>query len=182
MLAPEKGQRRIVERLYAERNAVHSGCPEPLEDGSLGRSRIGFGGDLDVGGEAEKPVRRLQNVGNQGRRHQARRAAAEKDRYEVAPPTMVVRHMLHFTPVGGCEPGLVDVLRDMRVEIAIRAFGPAERPVNIKRQRRDGGARHGKQAATSLAKASARWPISSFSCGSISPKVRPWPLATKIGS
>ena len=95
---------------------------------------------------------------------------------------MMFGHMPHFLPVGGGEAGFIDMLRDMRVEIAIGAFGTAEWPVNVKRQRGKGIIAHGKQAATSLANASARWPISSFSCGSISPKVRSWPLATKIGS
>ena len=104
---------------------------------------------------------------------------------------------------------LVDRLPDMAVEVAIGAFGNAERPVDVKGERpvvgfvlpNSGGpplfrrsgpslgsvlkqvqADVGRRASTSLRKASARWLIECFSAGSISPKVRSRPAGTNIGS
>src|SRR5205085_3637113 len=74
---------------------------------------------------------------------------------------------------------LVDRGTNMAVEVAIRAFADAERPVDVKRQR---VAAHSFSAATSLRKASARWLIRCLSSGSSSPKVCSYSTGTNIGS
>ena len=74
---------------------------------------------------------------------------------------------------------LVDGQADVTVEVAIRAFADAKRPVDVESQRFAG---HSRSAATSLPNASARWLILCFDSGSISPKVWSWPTGTNIGS
>ena len=88
-------------------------------------------------------------------------------------------------------PGLIHALPDMTVEVAIRTLGAAERPVDVEGERlarfgrrRFGFAAHGRGGrwAAICSKARARWVSGCFSSGSISPKLRPWPSGTKIGS
>src|SRR6185369_13318898 len=74
---------------------------------------------------------------------------------------------------------LVDARPDVTIEIAIRAFADAKRPMDVEGQRLAG---HSFSAATSLRKASARWLIACFSSGSSSPNVSSWPAGTNIGS
>src|SRR5262249_4621960 len=113
---------------------------------------------------------------------------AEEDRDDLA-----LRRQLGLTvEVGeqrGGPGGGVDLVADMAVEVAIRAFRPAERPVDVDGERL--GLGHccrmpaycdGKSAAASLVKARERWSIRYFSAGSISPKVISWPSGMKIGS
>ena len=171
MFASQKGQRLVTKGLHAERQPVHPGRAEPGEGLGFGGCGICLGGDLDIGGEAEQPVR----VGDDGLdkpgRHQAWRAASEKNAVETAAGPVCLCHMFKLPAVGAGESGMINLRRDMRIEITIGAFRPAKGPMDIEGEPGRGHG-HGKQAATSLAKASARWPISSFSCGSISPKVR----------
>ena len=63
---------------------------------------------------------------------------------------------------------MIYVFADMAVEVAIWAFGNAERPMDIKGQRRT---HIQKTEATSLAKALALWLIACFVCGAISANV-----------
>ena len=49
MFTAKEGQCRILERLDTKRHTVDAGCLEPPENGGLGRCRIGFGGDFNVG-------------------------------------------------------------------------------------------------------------------------------------
>src|SRR5581483_6805343 len=97
-----------------------------------------------------------------------RGAAAEEDRHHLV-RRRERRLALEVGGEGGFPPRRVDVLADMAVEVAIGAFRPAERPVDIDRQRR--GHRRGSSAAASFSKARARWLMRSLSAGSISPKV-----------
>ena len=72
---------------------------------------------------------------------------------------------------------LIDRVADMAVEVAIGAFGDAERPVDV-----EGEVAHLPSAATSKLNASARWLMACFSAGSISPNVRSILAATNIAS
>src|SRR5207237_9779123 len=74
---------------------------------------------------------------------------------------------------------LVDACANVAVEVAIRAFADAERPVDVERERLAG---HSLSAASSLRNASARWLILCFASGSISPNVCSCPIGTNIGS
>src|SRR3546814_7642893 len=84
---------------------------------------------------------------------------------------------------------LVDRAAYMAVEVAVRAFRPAERPVHVdaeawkgRLRRRGHRVQARKQPAISFANASARWLIVCFSSGSISPKVCRRPSGRNIGS
>ena len=129
---PAQGfQRRIVERLHAERDAIDAGRAIALEARRLHAGRVGLQRHLDIRRHA--PVFRdgVENAAHRLRLHQRRRAAAEEDR----------RHLLRRDARGG---GL-DLARegadiavfvdrgvaDMAVEVAIRALRQAERPVDI---------------------------------------------------
>ena len=81
--------------------------------------------------------RRRASVDQRGHRvrlHQAGRAAAEEDRGQpaAAEPFRLPRQ---FAAQRGAEARLRDALAHVRVEVAIRALGQAERPVDIERQR-----------------------------------------------
>src|SRR5690606_11222716 len=68
---------------------------------------------------------------DRGGRHQRRCAAAEEDRLHGASGGQR-GEMRQLAPVGGDEAGLVEgTAVDMRIEIAIGAFGGAEGPVDI---------------------------------------------------
>ena len=106
-------------------------------------------------------IRRWVGFDKQGR-HQAWRAASEKNAVETAAGPICLCHMFKLPAVGAGESGVINLCRDMRIEITIGAFRPAKGPMDIEGEPGRGHG-HGKQAATSLAKASARWPIFSFS-------------------
>src|SRR5687767_7000227 len=97
------------------------------------------------------------------RLHQRRGAAAEEYRSQSA-----AGELARFVGEVGEQRGapfiLVDGRADMAVEVAIRAFADAERPVHV-----EGEIAHHLSAASSFSKARARWLILCFSAGSISP-------------
>ena len=106
--------------------------------------------------------------------------------------------MLQLGQQGRPPARLVDGFADMAVEVAIGALGLAEGPMDVECQFGRGGISLGlashrgvdlgghtgasKQAATSLAKARARWLMACLAAGSISPKVRSWPSGRNMGS
>ena len=71
--------------------------------------------------------------------------------------------------IGGEEARLVDAaVADVAVEVAIRAFGPAERPMHIDAE----GILHFRHSPTiSFSKARMRCDMAFFFAGCISPKV-----------
>ena len=72
--------------------------------------------------------------GGHGRRlHQRRRAAAEEDRAQGAARRQV-REMIQLGHQGPRPARMVDTTADMAVEVAVWAFGPAERPVDVERE------------------------------------------------
>ena len=82
----------------------------------------------------EQPPRIVDQRGDRLRLHQARRAAAEEDRGQ--PPAPEPRRLPRQLPAQrGAEARLRDALPHMRVEVAVRALGQAERPVDIERER-----------------------------------------------
>ncbi len=136
VLAAEAAERRIVERLDAERQPVDAGRLEAHETCGLNRGRVGFQGHLEIGRQLKRLRRGLENRGAGLGRHQGRRAAAEEDRGQPRPlgcpgaqPLRLVRQL---PAIGGRPARLIDHLAgDMAVEVAIGAFDPAERPMDI---------------------------------------------------
>ena len=189
--APEKAQRIVVQRLDAEGDPVHAGRPKIVQARGLGRGRIGFEGDLRV--RRERPPRRrpLDDARHGLGRHQRGCAPAEEDAGDRR-PRQQRREMIQLAQQRPPPPGLIDAFPDMAVEVAIGALGEAEGPMDIEGERRrraiggrSGGGGHGpggRHAAANCSKARARWVSGCFSCGVISPKLRPWPSGMKIGS
>ncbi len=179
--AAEKAKRVGIERLHAERDAVDPGGADIAEATGLDRSRIGLERDLGFGGEGPALRDPLDQRRDRFGRHQRRRAAAEEDRRHD-PPACFGSVMVELGEQGAAPTNLVDRGSDMAVEVAIRAFRLAERPMDVDREGRDlrpipgrrfdqipakrRGAGHrgaSKHAATSFWKASARWLMRCFS-------------------
>src|SRR3954447_20127197 len=80
MQASKRLQRRVVQRLYAERHAIDTGCAKTTKARGLDAGRIGFQRDLDVGRNAPMPADCIEDGADGVRLHQGWRAAAEKDR------------------------------------------------------------------------------------------------------
>ena len=131
MQAAQRFQRGIVERLHAERDAVDAGCAIAAKPRRLDAGRIGLQRDLDIGGDAPVLADRIEDRADGLRLHQRRRAAAEKDRRHRA-ARRARRRGLDLARKGAGKALLVDRrVADMAVEIAIRAFRQAERPVHV---------------------------------------------------
>ncbi len=187
--AAEKRQRRVIQRLDPNRKPVHAGLAERGKPRGLRRRGVGLQRNLQIGSgwpvAADRGDQGMDRVGI----HQRWRAAAEEDTADRA-LLGLGGEILEFTQQCRRPPPMVHSFDHVAVEIAVRALGKAEWPVDIDGQGQDRttgvvGGLHGgyeKQAATSLRKASARWLIRCFSSGSISPKVMSRPSATNIGS
>ena len=134
MGAAQQAQGRRVERLDSERQPVDAG-------GGKGSKTIGFGGiwvglEGDFQARVDRPMgaHRVEQGRDGLRQHQRGRAPAEGHRADFA---------------SGCEDRLpvevgeqgprpaprIDTVADMAVEIAIRTFRPAERPVDVDSER-----------------------------------------------
>ena len=133
MGAAEEAQRRVVERLQAERDAVDPGGGEVGEARRLDRRGVGLERDLDVGREA--PMASAASI------RAATVAGGISD--GVPPPKKIEpsrrpgglsRFMGEVGEQRLAPLRLVDRLADMAVEVAIGAFGDAERPVDVERQ------------------------------------------------
>ena len=130
VLPAEEDQRVRVQALDPERDAVDAGGAEGAEPSRLDAGRVGLERDLEVGRRVEQPGRVCDQVGDGGRVHQARRTATEEDRAE-RPPSQPRRLPRQLGPQRAGEPGLVDAVAHVAVEVAIGALGQAERPVDI---------------------------------------------------
>ena len=100
------------------------------EPAGLDAGRVGFERHFEIAGRFEHADGIFDQQGGGLGRHQARCAAAEENRPQPAAaepgglPGQLGAQRL-------AEAILVDPVADMAVEIAIRAFGQAERPVNV---------------------------------------------------
>jgi hypothetical protein len=142
MAPAEEAERAVVKRLDAQRNPVHPGPAEACEATGLHRGRIGLQRDLRRCGETEGAAGAIDDGRNQVRRHERGRAAAEEQAVERPRPDpggdMRKLAEQRRLPAGG-----IDLVADMAVEVAIRAFGQAEWPVHIKPEARRGRALSG---------------------------------------
>ena len=129
--AAEHAQVGIVQRLHAERNPVDAGRAIAAEATRLDAGRIGFQRDLGVGFNrpviADRPEDRFDGRGL----HQRGRAAAEEDGGDRASPgqrgamrDFGAKRLDIAILVHGRAP-------DVAVEVAIWAFGQAERPMHV---------------------------------------------------
>ncbi len=131
MLAAERLEAVIVERLHAERGSVDPGGTVARELLRLDAGGVGFERDLDIVGNAPMAGDGLEDRVHCRRPHQRRRTAAKENAGDPA-PRCERSEMSKLGEIGGQEPRLVDAaVPDMRIEVAIGAFGPAERPVHV---------------------------------------------------
>ena len=133
MLAPEEGERLVMQRLHAKRDAVDPGGAEIRKLARLVRGGIGFERDLGIGREAPQALCLPDQRTRQRGRHQRRRAPAEEDRAYAAAfrQRMLVRQVgqqRRLPRVG------IHIIANMTVEVAIGALLQAEGPVDIKRK------------------------------------------------
>ncbi|MNL37831.1 hypothetical protein D3C87_1600040 [compost metagenome] len=206
MHAPERLEVGVVQRLHAERDAVDARRPEVAEAAGLDAGRIGFERDFAVRIDGPVLADRIEDRADGAALHQRGRAAAEEDRVDGAARRQC--GAMGDLAAEGCDvAALVRRLQpDMRVEVAIGAFGQAEGPVHIDGEARIRGRMQGgwplgeggrgahagflRQASASAWKARARCDrpgepsagMPCFSCAVISPKVLPWPSGWKTGS
>ena len=130
----EKAQGRRIERLHAERQPVDPGRGKRAEAAGLGRIRVGLEGNFDIRQHRPMPAHPVEQRRDCLGRHQRGRAAAEEYGAHFAP-----RHkrglMVEIGKQCPRPTRLIDRVSDMAVEIAIRAFRAAERPMDVDRQR-----------------------------------------------
>ena len=131
MLAAQRFQIIIVQRLHADRNAVDAGraiTPEILRfDGG----RVGFKGDLDMRRDCPERGDRVEHMAHGPGRHQRGRAAAEKNAADNA-ARRLRGEPCEFGCQGSRKRQRIDrLMAHMAVEIAIGALGLAEGPMNI---------------------------------------------------
>ena len=189
MQAPQRLQRCIVQRLHAERHAIDAGGAITAKARRLDAGGVGLQRDFDVGRNAPMLADGIENGADRVRLHQRWRAAAEKDRRHFA-AWRARRGGFDLACKGARKAFLIDRgVAHMAVEIAIRAFRQAERPVHIDAEgvlRVSAGQR---QISASFTKARARCdsprPSGGRPCFSmlvISPKVRVCPSGRNAGS
>src|SRR4051794_4444023 len=130
MLPSKQTQVRIVEALNPNGDAADTCGPKCSEAPSFDAGRIGLQGDFDIVCRLEQTLRVRDQQGDRLRFHQAWRAATEKDRRQ-SPPAKPCRFPFQLAAQGGTEAVLRDALAHVRVEVAVRALGQAERPVDI---------------------------------------------------
>ena len=127
----QRFQRGIVERLHAERDAVDAGRAIAGKARGLDTGRVGLERDFGIGGNVPVLADRIENGADGLRLHQRRRAAAEEDRGDLA-AGRARRGRFDFAREGAGKALFVDRgMADMAVEVAIRAFRQAERPVHV---------------------------------------------------
>jgi hypothetical protein len=131
MQPAEEMQRLVVQALDAQRHPIDPGHGQIGEIGCLHAAGIGFQRDLDSGIETPQPIGFGDQFCHQAGRHQRRCSAAEKDacqRFFRICLNMLMAHVRYerVFPDGGLRS-----FPDMAVEVAIRAFCDAERPVNV---------------------------------------------------
>ena len=121
----------IVQGLHAERDAVDAGLAIAAKTRRLDARRIGFERHLDLAIDRPDTRDRLEDRADRPRLHERGRAAAEEDAGHHAARRKLA-HMGKLGLEGANEARLVGRrMAHMAVEIAIRAFGEAERPMDI---------------------------------------------------
>jgi len=131
MQTSQRLQRSVVERLHAERYPIDAGGAIAAKPRGFDAGGIGFQRDFHIGRHAPVFADRIQDGADGLRLHQRRCAAAEKNRRYLAArgargggfdlASEGARKSLFF------DRGMAD----MAVEIAVRTFRQAKRPVHI---------------------------------------------------
>ena len=184
----------VVEALHAERDAIDAGGKVAVEAAVLDRAGVGFQGDLGIRGQRQALSHAVEQAGDQFRREQAGRAAAEKHTdYRPVDPRATFQRRGEVRAVG-IEVGqqMIDVVgvrrrfaaQTVRVEVAVRALLHAPRHVDVQRQRWREQAhawRSSRNRSCSRASAWPRWLSRFFSASSISATLCSWPSGRNTG-
>lgn len=131
MLAAQESQRRRIECLHTEGNAVHTGAAEILQAQSLDARWVGFQGNLEIRLGVEDCRGLIDQIAHGCRLHQAWGAATEKNGSQRA-ATEALCLPRKLRPQGGGKARLINPVSNMRIEVAIGALGETERPMDIK--------------------------------------------------
>ena len=124
-------QRGVVQRLHAERHPVDAGCAIAAKPCRLDAGGVGFQRDFGAGRDAPMLCDRIQNGADGLRPHQGWRAAAQKNRGYFA-ARRARGGGFDLACKGTRESILIDRgMPDMAVEIAIRTFRQAKRPMQV---------------------------------------------------
>ena len=131
VLAAERFEATVVERLHAERQTIDTGRGVTCEVPGLRAGRIRFERDLGIVGNRPMRGDRVEDRCDRAGAHERGRSAAEKDaRHGAARCTL--REMPKLGQIGVEETILVDAaVAYMGIEVAIGAFGLAERPMDV---------------------------------------------------
>ena len=172
-------QGRIVQRLHAERHTIHTRRAITLEPRRFHTGRIGFQCNFDVGRDGPMLGDGIEDRADGLRLHQRWRAAAQKDRRDLAARSALRRGFDLALEGAGKAEFVNRRVADMAVEVAIRTLRQAERPVHVDAKSFFRAAAHVRHISASFTKAFARWerpmPCGGRPCFSmlvISPKVR----------
>ena len=130
---PQPPQIRVVERLHPHRQPVHTRVGITAKAPRLDAGGVRLQRDLHVVRQRPSRARRLDHPRHRFRRHQRRRAAAKEDAAQHASGDLG-RQPRNLGAKGGQPTRLVDRRRHVAVEIAVRAFRRAERPVDVQRK------------------------------------------------
>ncbi len=137
--AAEEAQRGLVKRLHAERAAIHPRVAEGAQPRRLHAGRVRLQRDLDPRLGPRLDVKQRAGVGEQrGHRlrfHEGGRAAAEE--HAGQPPPADLRGRVRQFPAQCRAMACVvrPALAHVGVEVAIRALGGTEWPVDVERER-----------------------------------------------
>jgi hypothetical protein len=134
MCAAEEAKHRVVQSLQAQADTVDPCRRQIGKARRLDRRGVRLQRDLDPRREPPAALRIGQDRGHGGGGHQRRRAAAEEDRCQWAlRADLGLERQIREQ---GLTPAiLINTVANMAVEIAIRTFGDAERPMHVQRQR-----------------------------------------------
>ena len=130
VLAPERSEVAVVQRLHAQRHPPHPRRPKAKKLAGLDRGGVGLERDLEVGCCPPMTKSPLDHRRRGGRLHQGRGAPSEENgRQETGAGQG--RHVIELGQKRPPPALMVDAGPDMAVEIAIGTLGPAKGPVDI---------------------------------------------------
>ncbi len=140
---PRKRRRSSVERLDADRQAVHPSIEKGSRSVLVERRRVALHRDLDrVARCSELTAHATEHPAELSRLPEARGSAAEEDAPDL-PPGEGRRPNVDLSQYGVGVPGVVDDRRHVAHEVAVRALGQTPREMDV-----NAGKAHGDAALT----------------------------------
>ena len=125
----------VSQRLDADRYPVDAGGSEAAEIFCVGRRRVGLQCHFMAFFKSPSRINPVQNPADSLRIHEARRSASEVDG-DACPVACFLEIAVELPQIGIQPRAMIEIRRGVRIEVAIRAFGLAVRPMHIYPQRR----------------------------------------------